>query len=446
MVEGPPPAVLNLVVRGRGVVHAVGVEDLALEDPWTLHGQLQRGRGEGARRALAESGAGELVYDCIRRDPRWDHQVEARALFLVRLVLRMDMAVEPISAHLFDAADRVDDDEWRVDLAINVLVGLVRSGRSDALTSLRRYVVGGRHWRWALDAMWSAGDSRFCQGLAGQVLARVSDRELADAVDPVWGPWVEWSRTEPRVRAAVEAERQRRVGLRGRQHAAGELDRVADADRESLIRQVREGDRPVGRRLAVVELGRRGDLAVLALAEDPAIRNSRGGLPGLTQALNELGGVAVKRARSWVSGGDDVLVAHGIAILAEHGDQRDVDVLLARLIAAVRGGDWCATEQPARGLGRLQATAAAPMLLTAWRDTSHSYARADILIGLQGAAPQAAQECLGEGLDDCEPDVRRISCQAVDLDLAARARVRVLGDDPLEEDEVRAAARNRLQP
>lgn len=409
-----------------------------MAEPGTLRGQLQRGRGEGARRAPAEPGAAELVYDCVRRDPRWDRQVEARDLYLVRLVVRLDLPVEPISAHLFEVAD--GDDAWRVDLAIDVLVGLARLGRGDAATPLRRYVAGGRHRRWALDAMWAAGDPRLCQGLADQVLARVDDDELVDAVDPAWGPWARWSRTRPRIRAALDERRERRGGTR---HAA--RDRITGASRDGLIGQVRTGDDPAARRLAVAELGRRGDPAVLDLAEDAGLRNSHGRLPGLARALRALGAPATPRARAWVSGGDDVLVGHGLAILAEHGDRGDVDVLLAHLTAAVRAGDWSGTAGVAGGLGRLRVAAAAPALLTAWRETSHSSARTDVLVGLLGAEPGAARACLDEGLDDCEPGVRRIACQAVDPDAAATARIRLLRDDPLEEDGVRAAATTRIE-
>jgi hypothetical protein len=62
-------------VRGE----QAGVMDgVVLELPDTLHGQLQRGRGAGRQRAVTAPGGAELVYDCIRRDARQDHQVESR--------------------------------------------------------------------------------------------------------------------------------------------------------------------------------------------------------------------------------------------------------------------------------------------------------------------------------------------------------------------------------
>jgi hypothetical protein len=60
------------------ILHAM----ISYADPVTFAGQLQRGRGSAARRACAERGAGEAVYDCVVRDPRWDHQDDERDSYL----------------------------------------------------------------------------------------------------------------------------------------------------------------------------------------------------------------------------------------------------------------------------------------------------------------------------------------------------------------------------
>jgi hypothetical protein len=362
-----------------------------LADPESVHGQLQRGRGAGFRRALTEPGAAEVVYDCVRRDPRWDRQTESRDGYLVRLVQRLALPVEPIAGYLFDSDD---DDPWSIGLAAGVLIGLARQSDGPALAALHRYVAAGRHWSWVLDALWASGDPRLWDGLAGLVLARLDDQELAGTVDPDWGPWTDWSPTQPRIQAALAGRPAARVA---------ERPSLAGVDRASLLSQARSGADLPTRRRAVIELGRRGDLTVLDLAEEP------GNLPGLGPALRALGELVVPRARSWVSGGGDFLADHGIDVLAAHGDDSDVEVLLAWLDAAVQEDDWCAVEPLARGLGRLRVAVAAPVLLAAWRDTPHSCARADLLTGLCGAAPEAARPLLDEGLDDCEPEVRRIA-------------------------------------
>jgi hypothetical protein len=88
--------------------------EVVLESAGTLHGQLQRGLGRAARRAADKPGAGEFVYDCIRRDPRWDPQCETRSLYYARLMVDLELPVGPVAEHLFDAADQVDGDERRV--------------------------------------------------------------------------------------------------------------------------------------------------------------------------------------------------------------------------------------------------------------------------------------------------------------------------------------------
>ncbi|MFF5259728.1 hypothetical protein ACFY4C_12340 [Actinomadura viridis] len=404
-----------------------------LEPAGTLHGQLQRGRGLGARRALSEPGAGELVYDCIRRDPRTDHQTEARAWYLTRLAVDLELPVGPIAEHLLAPVDAAEDDEYRVDLGIDVLVGMVGYGRGDALGPLRRYVAEGRYWKWALEAMWESGGPDLCRGLERVVVARADDGELRDAVEPDWGPWAVWSSAEPRIRAALRSCREGRVSPAG--SARVDLRAVSGARLVSMARGSYWA--------AWAELGRRGDLSVLDLAEDRGVRTAYGALPGLGRALRGLGAAAVPWARVWVAGDDAVLAEHGVEVLAEHGDRCDVPVLMEALTRAVRAGEWCGTEAPARGLGRLGVSEAAPVLRDLWARVPHSYARADILAGLCGAVPGRAGEYAGEGLSDCEPRVRVLACGSA-RGPEALSRIRARRDDPLEEDQVRAAASERL--
>ncbi|MFC5003919.1 hypothetical protein ACFPIJ_39605 [Dactylosporangium cerinum] len=105
-----------------------------------------------------------------------------------------------------------------------------------------------------------------------------------------------------------------------------------------------------------------------------------------------------------------MLIDHAVDILAAHGTELDVPVLLAALTTAAEAGEWCAAETPARGLGRLGVAEAVPTLRFLWAETTHSYARADYLAGLTGAAaPAVAAEYLDEATDDCEPHVRDLA-------------------------------------
>src|SRR5207244_2671462 len=99
------------------------------------------------------AGTGELVYDCICRDARWDPQVESRSLYYARLVIDLELSVDPIGDHLFDPVDQLAADEWRTSLAIEVLADLVRLSRRTAAPLLRRYATEGWNWYEALEAL-----------------------------------------------------------------------------------------------------------------------------------------------------------------------------------------------------------------------------------------------------------------------------------------------------
>lgn len=112
-------------------------DDFEYAEPATLLGRLQRGRGSGAVRALSEPGAGDLVYECVIRDPRWDHQVDSRDHYLASLIHRLDLPVDPIADHLLGGTAHADVRD--VGLSLQVLGCLVELGRTDAAPVLRQY-------------------------------------------------------------------------------------------------------------------------------------------------------------------------------------------------------------------------------------------------------------------------------------------------------------------
>lgn len=199
-----------------------------------------------------------------------------------------------------------------------------------------------------------------------------------------------------------------------------------------------------GRRLALEELGRRGEALILDFAEDPGARNAAGGISGMPRALRGLGAAAVPRARAWVATGDDLLAGLGVGVLAGFGGRGDIPTLLDALSRAIEAEQWCVAEAPARGLGRLRAgEAGVEALVSAWEMTAHSLARRDFLAALRDCAPGAAEPFAEEGLYDCEPSVQQLACGCAADNAAVRARLAELAVDPVLS-EVHEAANARL--
>ncbi|MBB5081709.1 hypothetical protein [Nonomuraea endophytica] len=383
------------------------------DDPASFRGQLQRGRGAAARRAPTEPGAADAVYECVVTDTRWDRQVEQRDSYLARLITRLALPLAPIEQHL---SSHNDEDDEPVELALQVLALLPMIGRLDAVAVLRRYATEGPHWATALEAISTSG--------AMKLPAIWCDTE----------PWTTFARSQPRIRRIVD----QRKSSQARPHHS---QKSTTYETEDLMRLVAAGGPE--RRQALEELGRRGDRTVLDLAEDSALRNATGWTPGIAQALHHLGPAALPRARIWIAGDDNTLVALGERVLAEVGDRSDASQLLSALRRATTAGNWCAAEIPARGLGRLKIPEAATDLMAAWEDTVHSPAREAFLEALQGCAPHNADAVAAEALDDCEPTVQRRACEGVPDTTAVRSRLQELADDPLTP-EIHEAANTKL--
>ncbi|HEY7488313.1 MAG TPA: hypothetical protein VH912_27975 [Streptosporangiaceae bacterium] len=408
---------------------------VAIQPAGTLHGTLQRGLGRAARRAADIRGAGELVYDCIRHDPRWDRQCESRGLYYARLVVDLELPVGPIADHLFDVSDLVDTDEWRTSLAIDVLADLVRLSRRDAAGALRRYAEDGWNWFEALDALLQIGDESLTTGLDEVAVERCDDDDLywlaTDAGNPVVRAWA------ARHARVAEAVARRHTSERPRRREPGPSER-ADAE---LVELARGGDDVAVE--AILELGRRRSPVLLDLAEEflPQ-RPSRWGSV-VCKALRDYGSAALPRARAWAASGAAISDV-GIDIVARHGTQQDIPLLLDDLDRAYTQGNWGAAANPAEGLGRLRAGAAVPLLQRTWDESAYAYLRPRLLTALTRTAPHTGESFATEGLWDCEEDVRRIAVGAAPLDDVTTVRLRRLRRDAAEDPRVVAAATTRL--
>lgn len=430
------------------------MNDVAVDPPGTLYGQLQRGRGSAARKAVVTPGAGDLVYDCIRRDPRWDHLIESRGLYYARLIIDLELPVRPLADHLFAPVDQIDDDEWRTSLTLNVLADLVRLSRRDAAEPLRRYAGEGWNWYEALDVMVALGDLDLASGLDEVAVSRCDDDDLLGLVlNDV--PLIEiWAARHRRIAEALELRKARQAAVRQRRRRAIPADR-SDAD---LLRQARglttTGDSPgsagsaddVAERglTAIIELGRRRSPLLLDLAEEllPVRPHRCRGV--VFRALRDLGPIAVPRARIWAA--DDRGHSHvGIGILARHGTEQDIPALLAALRQALADQDWAAAARPVEGLGRLHARAAVPLLRATWPATGYSYLRPRLLAAIHAGDPEAVRPYAREALWDCEEQARRCAAGLAPMEAETALRLRRLRGDTAEEAAVRAAAARRLR-
>ena len=413
--------------------------EVVLESVGTLHGQLQRGLGRAARRAADQRGAGEYVYDCVRRDPRWDRQCESRRLYYARLMVDLEMPVGPVAAHLFDPSDHTDADEWRVDLALGVLADLVRLSRREAAGPLRRYAEDGAQWFDAVEELIELADPSLTHGLDDLVAARCDESDLDLLIPTHRNPVIEtWAGRQPRIAEALARHREAGRAARRAMVTAPGRDRQSEAELLELARRRGEGSIA-----AIFELGRRRTPALLDLAEEllPQRPSRFGG--AVCRALREYGPETLPRAREWAAerGG---CADMGLRILARHGTRQDVPLLMDELHQTLGRREWRAAASPIEGLGRLRAGEAVPLLKSAWTESTYAFLRPRILTALTRTAPHTAESYTVEGLWDCEEGVRREATQFAPLTRETRIRMQRLHHDVTEEPDVRAAAAARL--
>lgn len=362
--------------------------------PDSLLGRLQRGRGLGYRQALATPGADALVLACIAHEPRWDRQTEERAEYYARLVVDLGIPAGGIPLDL-------DDPDVLLGVPFGVLVELSRGGSTDAAAMLHTYFARADEpdW-WVVGHLWHEAGPAGREGLAELVLDRIDDESLAGAVTlHEDGPWRAWAHL-PRVAAAlaVAVQPEPWPGL-------PDLSSRTVQELHVLAAGAFSGERSSAFR----ELSRRGDLALLDLAEREDLRHSGGATASLGQPVVDLGDAALPRARTWIDGGDGWLRGLGMDIISAHGGPEDAPQILRWLDEAVADGEWCVTEDLADGLARLGHMPAVPSIARAWELTPHSFARTYYLPALIQLEPPDLQVYLDEAADDCESDVRDIA-------------------------------------
>ncbi|WP_405009056.1 hypothetical protein [Kitasatospora sp. NBC_01539] len=388
----------------------------------TLRGLLQRGRGLGAAAAPRDSGAAAPVHEMIRQDWSWDSLVDERHLYLARLVRDLDLPTGPI-------ADLLTGDADAREQATGVLELLALSGSLPAREALRTYIREGEHWTDVLEAVARRWPAAWWDDLAGTARARLTGEEPLLRCSE---PWTRWGLPatapapppRPRVRAVeVEASSRRLVAVLA--------DPAAD---------------PAARAAALLRLAHRpGRPDLLPLVPSLGSADGERPLSGLPRAVSRIGAPAVPAAREWAADGRPWLARIGLAVLARHGEPRDLPVLVAALEANWRERAWCGPETLAAGLARCgpAAAEAVPVLRRFWLRTPHSYERPAYLRALAAIDPSGLDEAHVESLWDCQAEARLLGIAEAPDRPGVREQVAALRDDPMEEPEVRAAAARR---
>jgi hypothetical protein len=135
-----------------------------------------------------------------------------------------------------------------------------------------------------------------------------------------------------------------------------------------------------------------------------------------------------------------------MTVLAEHGEARDLPVLIGELTAHWEARDWCGPDWLAAGVARFSpwAADAAPLLRRFWLRTPHSYERPAYLRALAAIDPAGLDHAYFECLWDCESDARLLGIASAPDTVPVRERLAQLRDDSMEEPQVRSAAAARL--
>src|SRR2546423_9983944 len=177
---------------------------MQLAPPKSELGQFQRGLGSGLLWAVEQTPkrAGTLIEDCLRSDPRWDHQVDSRSDYYAEIILRTGVDFGFLE-HLLDELrdrDHLEEEDRQV---IQVVGCLSARKRADAILALRHYVATSSSVFDAPEQLGRTAQPDTWDGLDAVVSGRFpEDDDLARQVR--WPPyesppWTEWLQAPTRV-------------------------------------------------------------------------------------------------------------------------------------------------------------------------------------------------------------------------------------------------------
>jgi hypothetical protein len=405
----------------------------------TLQGALQRGCGAAGAWVATHRVAPELVLDCVRRDYRWDRQVDERTVYLARLVLDVELPIDPIVEQLWRTGRNTGYDGNRFGQSVDVLAALARTPVAAAVDALRQYAREGERWVEVLQAVADTWPSEWWDDLAPIAAGRAANAS-PEEVFVGQDPWSRWAGSDRRIDVLIQRAQPsvswRCPSLTYRDApVAGLLSLLADPDTSSETLSA-----------VLHEFARHRDpeRRLLDIADQLAARSDVRSI-GLVHALTKLGPQTVRHARQWARNPSHPLWWRAMVELTEHGDAADVPALLDALDRLDSDKDeWCGYDALARGFARLGVTEVAPRLRSLWCRSPHSYERAAYMNALLTLDPDTTRQQLPDVLADCEGDVRMAAARHAPLTGEVRRRLGWLRESPIENMDVREAAAERL--
>lgn len=433
-------------------------------DPGSLLGQLQRGRGLGWLRAVAEPSSGRAALrDCLRSDPRWDAQVESRSRYYATLARALNLPASGL------VAEPPATDERLTSLIHDTVVEMARRGDPSGLPTIRASILRDpSRAEWLLRQLSDIGAETELESLRAPLLEQVDDQVLSDLV--FWAPavpWDEWLSDDRR--KAVDA-----VLSRPTESSQGSMPE-ADAEIEALLRyrwatfprallhrfrSLLTAEEVADLRRAASEatgpalwvslraLGERQDPSAITrveaiLAANTIGRDRAAARRYLTALPSE---ITLPLARVWL-GTEDDRFGMGANLMAIHATPDD----LSQVRTATRAA-WARRDELMYDLchlldaiGTIGTADTYPELNEAFEAVEYSYARrraARALLRCDRSFPRRyGDECLW----DCEAETRLLGVTAALDSPAVRRRLSQFAHDQHADEDVRSASVERLR-
>ena len=472
---------------------APNADDVALAPADTLHGQLQRGRGQGFLRALQENPATvhALLYDCLIHDPRRDHQIEERADYYAHLVTATQMDLAPIEQHLRTLQEERED--WQALMAIETLGSLAYLGNAEAVAILRHYVAHGVKWDVALRQLTELADPAATADLADSLSARFATGKemdqsayfgivnsdlyplmqswslthpemarLLEEAEVIWATY--WQPSPPEPPYEVRSTGELLAAIDGRTHREIEKILLARCNRADIDQYVATfaGENymawwPAFQCLVALEAAEpfydmilHKLLAFFATANERALRGRKRVVA--SRILEQLPpDMTLPLARRWFDAPEWHLRKTGEDILEAQATLEDIpqvrEALAATLAAATPyDSDDYRISGALDILARFPDIGLLPEVEAAFVQAGYSFARMRAARTMRVNAPAAfaatyAYECLW----DCAEETRHIGCESVPLTApGALERLHAMVANPIEDELVKEAIAKRI--